>query len=356
MGRKRKPPTYSCYDAPFNPNQTSDSEDETPDKPGELKFGTILNNELRREVHTYDAPNSHNLLYHYIKDKIEPSLPSSNKPTWVPISSIIFPGDLTGRLAIISHLKDPRRALVYLIKGEKNGKDIPLCFSWQFIRIEPKMQKSGPTFKYVEAPKMCISSKKGCWLVWKEYFDSAPSCIRNSRKSKFRNVYMVPDYDTRRVTRDYERYVRGMEIPPPRSKINYTGFEQFNTDFPTEEWKNTVQPMLIEKSQRQKEKYYPSTHTHGDDDEDDDLALATSDKASFVKKSFQVHTPYKTKRETRKVSDDEEEYEDNTETECTRTTRDDGFKYNTKIDTEPNLCLITSESTEFKLLFDDKNC
>ena len=44
MGRKRKPSTYSCYDAPFNPNQTSDSEDETPDKPGELKFGTILNN------------------------------------------------------------------------------------------------------------------------------------------------------------------------------------------------------------------------------------------------------------------------------------------------------------------------
>lgn len=343
MGRKQKPPAYSCYDAPFNPNTTEEEEETIPPKPQEKHLGTLLNNELRREVHSYDAPRSHQLLNNYITQSIAPTLPQGGPAcTWVPISSVIFPGDLSGRLAIIAHLKDPRRALVYLIKGERQGKDIPPCFAWQFIRIEPKTQKAGPTFKYVVAPKMCISSKKGCWLVWKEYFEEAPACIKNSKKStKYRDVYKVPDYETRRITRDYERYIRGMEIPPPEGSIKYTGFEQFNLDFPTPDWKNIVCPLLHDKAEQIRQKTHPQRQLNDDEEED------TTPR--FVKATH--FRPLKNKRPLKDDSNTSSSSEDeDTLTEP----KDRGFKYNHELDTHPALSVITSDSSEFRLLFGDE--
>lgn len=345
MTRRRKPPAYSPYSAPFDPNPPpQDCDSDSNSSSMEPRFGTLLNNELRRECDSFSAPRSHQLLNTFISTKITPSLPSlPQPPTWIPVSSVLLPTDLTGRVAILAHLKDPRRALVYLTKGEKHGKDIPLSFSWQFIRIVPKRLKSGPTFQYIAAPKMCISSKKGCWLLWKEFLDQGHRCLVNTKKStRTRTVFMVPSYDTKKLTQDYERYVRGMEIPPPRDKLTTTGLEQFDLNYPTAEWRKVVCPLIQEKIQRTKEKYYSSSAQREDSDEERSTVGDPPPPPSHSNRPPQPRPPPRLqKRKLLPDNESDEEEEDG-----------DGFKYNKVVDT--GLSILTTESSEFKLLFEDE--
>lgn len=199
-------------------------------------FGTKLNTTLSEERNSQKAPKSHHLIKDYVSNRITPELDSANKKnvTWVPVSSIIFPHTpLVGKIAILAHLKEPRRALVYITCGtrDNNGRDIPSPFKYQFVRLTPKRTTTGTSFRCDSQPKMCVSSKKGLWVAWMEYLVASPTC----GQVKGGKMGVLPR-DVDRVLADYQTYVMGMERSP--SSLRYTGFEQFNVMTPiSDEWR-----------------------------------------------------------------------------------------------------------------------
>ena len=316
------------------------------------EFVPLLNKTLKEESESSPtAPRSHELLRGYLRKEIDSSLKTEQDRslvTWEPISSSVFRGmNLSGKLAIIAHLKEPRRALVYLTRGARdaNGKDIPENFRYQFVRLTPQTRNSGPTFHYDNQWMMCGSSKKGFWVVWKEYLLESPTCIENPRRAgQFPTNYICPPKDTLRICADYEKYVRGMERTP--EKIHFSGYEQFNLfSEPTPDWKRVVLAMIEEKKKKLTETRYKKPYYNNaakEEEEEEENGRGPPPPPPPPPRKFQ-----RIEEEESEVEEEEEEEEE------TAITPENTNKWYPDTICLEGLNVITPASLEFRLLFDD---
>lgn len=146
--------------------------------------------------------------------------------------------NLHGKLVLLAHSNETKRAIAILQKSDE-GKIAPYLSYRCHVQIVKyksviidKKRKIRQFYKKVDddtkKPPLLFTGKRGWWMIWKPSLEAGITKANMSRHES-----TIIDW--------YERYVVGIEQPPPTEVVRDRAFfkyEQFMLDvFPTPAWK-----------------------------------------------------------------------------------------------------------------------